>query len=282
MQSNLVSAQWLSEHLNDDNVAVVDGSWHLPATQRTAREEFSSGHIAGAAYFDIDQCSEPGALPHMLPTADTFSRYAGGLGITEHQHVVVYDTVGVFSAARVWWMFRRYGVKQVSVLNGGLPAWLDAGYKLSSGTEAVKSPVEFNATVASSASNFEVVDAPQVLEAASQSTSVILDARPPGRFAGTEKEARPGLRSGRIPGSRNVPFVELLDKGFFKPDEELRKILNNAGVSDKVRVITSCGSGVTAAVICLALERIGTEHVALYDGSWTEWGGLQDMPVETN
>lgn len=280
VNDNLVDVTWLGSHLNDDNVAVVDGSWHLPSVDRHAREEYTTAHIPGAVYFDIDQCVTTSALPHMLPAADTFADYAGSLGITERQHIVVYDSVGVFSAARIWWMFRRYGAKQVSVLNGGLPAWIKAGHPQDAGITRIDAAV-FNASVNSGATTLQLADAPQVQNAMTETATVILDARSPGRFSGVEKEFRPGLRSGHIPGSRNVPFTDLLENGFFKSDEQLRDIFAKAGAEGDKHVITSCGSGVTAAILCLALERIGVRSIALYDGSWTEWGGLADMPVDT-
>ena len=278
MVDNLVDAGWLKDNLQNENVKIVDGSWHLPTSGRNAEEEFLAAHVPGAVYFNIDQCVSESELPHMLPTADGFADYAANLGISEKDHIVVYDSVGVFSAARVWWMFRRYGAQQVSVLNGGLPAWLQSNFSTQSGSTA--SPkATFNVPESLSRSTHQVVDAPQVLSATTEDNTLILDARSPGRFAGTEKEFRPGLRSGHIPGSTNVPFTDLLENGFFKPDDELRILLAQAGVSNDVHVITSCGSGVTAAVLCLALERIGIQQISLYDGSWTEWGALRDYPV---
>ena len=281
MENSLVEVDWLKANLTDNNVKVIDGSLHLPNTGRDAIEEFKAGHIPGAVHVSIDQCVTPSDLPHMLPDAEDFASYAGKRGINERHHVVVYDSTGVFSAARVWWMFRHYGAHHVSVLNGGLPAWLDAGHALETGDATPDADV-FVANVDASATTLKVVDAGQVLDATTDKTQCILDARSPDRFTGAEKEFRPGLRSGHIPASHNVPFTSLLDNGFFRSDEELRKIFANTGVlDDNTQAITSCGSGVTAAVLCLALERIGVQNIALYDGSWTEWGALTQMPVET-
>ena len=281
MQDNLVSVDWLEANLTHNDVALVDGSLHLPASGRDALEEFAAAHIPGAVYFGIDHCVTPGELPHMLPDADTFARYAGKLGINEQQHIVVYDSVGVFSAARVWWMFRHFGAQRVSVLNGGLPAWIAAGHALEKGDAAPEADV-FNACVDADATTLKVVDAEQVFAAIADSETCILDARGPDRFSGAEEEFRPGLRSGHIPGSYNVPFTSLLDNGFFKSDAALRDIFSNTGVLEaNTQAITSCGSGVTAAVLCLAMERLGVQNIALYDGSWTEWGALTRMPVDT-
>lgn len=259
---------------------IVDASWHLPTTGRNGFEEYLERHIPAAVYFDIDHCATPGPLPHMLPAEEQFAQYAGSLGISEKDIIVVYDAVGLFSAARVWWMFRHFGAESVYVLEGGLPAWQRAGLPVESG-ECKRGAVVFKPQPADQLTDFQVVDAEQVLEASNSAEVLILDARSPGRFRGEEKEFRPGLRSGHIPGSRNVPFTDLLHEGQLKSDAELHALFAQAGLSDEAQVITSCGSGVTAAVICLALERIGVKHVALYDGSWSEWGGLHRMPVES-
>ena len=278
-QQSTVSVSWLEEHLEDANVRIVDASWHLPTADRDAKAEYQNQHILGAVYFDIDQCSTAGPLPHTLPSEEDFAQYVGGLGIGDKDTIVIYDSVGLFSAARVWWMFRHFGSRTVRVLEGGLPAWQSAGLPTEqgewSGESCVYQPTQ------ESASRFQVADAEQVLDASNTGKKIILDARSAARFSGAEKEFRPGLRSGHIPNSKNVPFTHLLSQGFLKEDAELQAIFGAAGVDEGSRVITSCGSGVTAAVLCLALDRIGVENVALYDGSWSEWGGLIQMPVDT-
>ncbi len=272
----LVSTDWLHEHLHDDDVRVVEASWHLPATGRNARTEFAHAHIPGAVFFDIDEHTSSSHLPHMMPAAEMFASAAGRLGLSDKHKIVVYDSYGLFSAARVWWMFRYFGAKNVYVLDGGLPAWLNSGLAVvSDSVEPV--PVVFD----TSDTAYTIASSDDVLQASRSGDSLILDARSQARFLAVEKEVREGLRSGHIPGSKSMPFSELLNDGYLKPDDELRVLLHERGVTNSSSVITTCGSGVTAAVISLALECIGVSDVALYDGSWTEWGGLPDMPVAT-
>lgn len=272
----LVTARWLHDHLHDQDVRIVEASWHMPATGRNAQAEYETQHIPGAVFFDLDKHSSPSELPHMLPDSAQFAEVVGQLGISEQHRIVVYDSLGLFSAARIWWMFRHFGARQVWVLDGGLPAWLAAGFDVE-GIVPVLEATEFN----TAAPTFAAVNAEQVLQASESGYPLILDARSRARFLGQEEEARPGLRSGHIPGSHSMPFVELLDNGFMKTDAQLQAVLAGIGVSVDSSVITTCGSGVTAAIISLALECIGVRDVALYDGSWTEWGGLDAMPVAT-
>ena len=272
----LVSTGWLAEHLEDDTVRIVDASWHLPATGRHASAEFEKAHVPGAVFFDIDEHSAPGHLPHMMPTATVFANAAGRLGLSDKHQIVVYDSVGLFSAARVWWMFRYFGARNVYVLDGGLPAWLDAGLAVESGSA---DPVPVNFDIHDSA--YAIATSEDVRRASVSGDSLILDARSQARYRAIEKEVREGLRSGHVPGSKSMPFTDLLNNGYLKSDEELQVLLQERGVGKQSSVITTCGSGVTAAVISLALECIGVSDVALYDGSWTEWGALPDMPVAT-
>lgn len=294
--TSIVSAEWLKAHLHDQDVRVVDASWYLPAAGHDARSEFDSGHIPGAVYFDIDEHAAPSHLPHMLPDAEQFAQAAGSLGIAEHHTIVVYDGIGMFSAARVWWMFRHYGASQVYVLDGGLPAWLSAGGVLETariperkGEQAGTPPnicqFKISTTAAAhsapSEGTFNLVDSSDVRNAM-RSGSAILDARSAARFTARELEVRKGLRSGHIPGSINVPFQEVLDdKGCIKGADELMALFETLELSKNERIITTCGSGVTAAVLCLALERAGYQSLGLYDGSWAEWGALDGAPVAT-
>lgn len=279
--SSIVSVDWLQNHFHAENVSVVDASWHLPPTGRSGRDEFQLGHIPGAVYFDIDQCSTKGPLPHTIPSAAQFSDYAGGLGINENNHVVVYDANGWFSAARVWWMFRHFGSTNVSVLDGGLAAWKKSGLALETGDAQIDENT-YQAIPNNNVGSFGFVKTEQVLQASSAQSSQILDARSSSRFHAVEKEFRPGLRSGHIPSSLNVPFADLIDNGFMKSEDELERIFMAAGVKKGLPIITSCGSGVTAAILVLALQRIGFADVSLYDGSWTEWGSNESLPIETD
>lgn len=270
--ASLVSPQWLHDNLSATDVKVIDASWYLPAAQRNTQEEYLAGHIAGAVFFDIDACTMPSDLPHMLPSSEVFAEYVGGMGISHTDRVVVYDSHGLFSAARVWWMLRLFGCQQVAVLDGGLKAWQGAGYTLTTDTEKTAA-TEFICQPDMT----RVVDAEYVLAALQEQDVAVLDARPNARFMAVEKEARPGLRSGHMPGAYSMPFTNLQKDGALLPVDQLKQVLGD--YLPQREVITTCGSGVTAAVIYLALSVCGYDKAKLYDGSWTEWGGREDLPL---
>jgi thiosulfate/3-mercaptopyruvate sulfurtransferase len=275
----LVSTEWLAEHLEAPDVHVVDASWYLPAMQRDAKAEYAEAHIPGAVYFDIDEIADTdNPLPHMLPSPEKFSSRVRRLGLGDGVRIVVYDGMGLFSAARVWWMFRYFGHEDVAVLDGGLPKWRAEGRPLES-LDPMPRDRHFTARV----NGLLVRDFDQVKANIDSSREQVLDARSAGRFTGSEPEPRAELRGGRIPGSLNLPFNELVDPdtGTMKPADELRRAYEAAGVDFNRPVITSCGSGVTASALTLGLYLLGHRDVAVYDGSWTEWGGRDDAPIET-
>ena len=273
----LVTTEWLAEHLRDDDVRVVDGSWHLPSAGRDARAEFAAVRVPGAVFFDIDAIADgETSLPHMLPSPEKFARAVGALGIGDGDRVIVYDASGVRSAARVWWTFRAFGHDDVAVLDGGLARWRAEGRPVASG---MPSPIARRFSARPRPSVVRDLDAVRA-NLAGRAAQVV-DARSPGRFAGTEPEPRPGVRGGRIPGSFNVPFDRLYaSDGTLLPAASLRDVFAKAGVVLDRPVITSCGSGVTAASVALGLHVLGHRDVAVYDGSWTEWGGRHDTPIE--
>lgn len=275
---NLVSTDWLADHLTAPDVRILDASWYLPTQNRDGRAEYEAGHIPGARFFDIDEISDlKSQLPHMAPPVEKFISRIRAMGIGDGHRVVVYDGAGLFSAARVWWLFRHFGKTDVAVLDGGLPKWRGEGRPLEA-----EAPVTRDRHFTARRDASLVKDVSQVAAAAKLGDFQIVDARSPGRFAGEEPEVREGLRSGHIPGSKNVHYATLLNaNGTMKPLEKLRTAFETAGVDLSRPVITSCGSGVTAAILMLALERLGHRNHALYDGSWTEWGAYSDLAVET-
>ncbi|MCE6959922.1 3-mercaptopyruvate sulfurtransferase [Cereibacter sphaeroides] len=272
----LVSTDWLAAHLRDPDLRIIDASWYLPAMGRDARAEYEAGHIPGARFFDIDEIADlRSALPHMAPPPEKFISRMRAMGIGDGHQVVIYDGAGILSAPRVWWTFRLMGKTDVAVLDGGLPKWTAEGHPLEDMPPVVR---DRHMTVQRQAGL--VKDVTQVAHASKLAEAEIIDARSEGRFKGTEPEPRPGLRGGHIPGSKNVPFQTLLTgNGTLKPAAELRAIFEAAGVDLAKPAITTCGSGVTAAVLSLALEIIGHRNHALYDGSWAEWGMYDDLKV---
>jgi len=273
----VVSGDWLQERLGQPGLSIVDAAWYLPAQKRDGRAEYEAGHIPGAKFLDQDQVVDPdAALPHTLPPAEAFARYAGAMGISADDTIVVYDGPGFFSAPRAWWLFRVMGAKDVYVLEGGLDGWKAEGRPVTA--EATKiAPGVFD--VDFQADRVAWID--DVRKVVDSGASQIADARPGGRFTGTDPEPREGMRSGHMPGARSVPAAELSRDGKFLSLDELRAKFAAQGVDLARPVVTSCGSGVTAAVVTLALESLGHTDNKLYDGSWTEWGGRSDTPVAT-
>ena len=273
----LVSTEWLADHLGAPDLRVLDGSYHLPDAGRDAKAEYAAAHIPGAQFFDIDDISDSAsALPHMLPPAEKFASRVKALGVGDGHQVVVYDTVGLFSAARVWWMFRVFGHRNVAVLDGGLPKWRAEGRPVD---DIVPPARERHFTPRRDMSL--VRDVTQVAGAVKLGTEQIVDARSPERFRGEVPEPRPGLRSGHIPGSINLHYAALLNPdGTMKDVQALRDAFAAAGVDLARPTINSCGSGVTACILSLAQTRLGLKRTAVYDGSWSEWGAFSDLPVD--
>jgi len=273
---SLVSVDWLRRHLAEPDVCVLDASWHLPGSGRDAREEYRRGHIPGAAFLDIDRVADSASpLPHMLPGAEAFAAEVEALGVDGDSRVVIYDTHGLFGAARGWWMFRVFGHERVAVLDGGLAAWQAQDLPLETGTPAAGAggtlPPRFRPEL--------VRTLEQVRSALGDDAEQIVDARPSGRFRGDQPEPRPGLRPGHIPGSVNVPFDRMIDPSThrLRPPDELRRLFE---ALDSRPVVCSCGTGVSACALAFGLHRLGRDEVAVYDGSWAEWGGHGDTPVE--
>jgi thiosulfate/3-mercaptopyruvate sulfurtransferase len=274
MDNIFVSTEWLAAHLGDPDVVVVDASWYLPAANRKPHEEYLAGHIPGAVFFDIDGVADKTTdLPHMLLPPDEFAREVGAMGIGDGMTIVIYDEAGLFSAPRVWWEFSAMGAPDIRILEGGGPKWRAEGRPLESG--------ETKRALATFTSKFhpEFVRNFDQVNAALTAGQTVIDARPAGRFAGRDPEPRPGLMQGRMPGSLNVPSSEVTTDGKLKPAVELKAVFDKAGVDPTKPIITSCGSGVTASLLMLALKTAGAKDVAVYDGAWAEWGSRKDAVV---
>ncbi|MCY4219591.1 MAG: 3-mercaptopyruvate sulfurtransferase [Gammaproteobacteria bacterium] len=271
----LITPNELAKRIGEPNLVVLDGSWYLPTENRNPQDEFRIRHIPTARFFDIDEISNPDSgLPHMLPKPDYFAKAVERLGVSSHSRVVVYDGKGLFSAARVWWMFRVFGHRSIRLLSGGLPAWLAESFPISE-----REPDITIGTFDIDFDSGKVASMQDILNNLETAESVILDARSAGRFSGSSLEPRPELKSGHMPGALSLPFTELLENGRLKSVEDLKQIFENLGIVDDQKLITSCGSGVSAAVINLALVICGLGMHRLYDGSWTEWASHTDNPI---
>jgi thiosulfate/3-mercaptopyruvate sulfurtransferase len=274
--AHFVTTDWLAENLTSPDLVVIDGSWYLPDEKRDPHAEYLAGHLPGAVFFDIDAIADHStALPHMLPDPVAFSSAMRKLGIGDGMRAVVYDGAGLFSAPRVWWTLRAFGMREVAVLEGGLPQWRAEGRPLEEG------PVQRQLRHFTARLDHGAVASQSDVERQLKAGVQLVDARSAARFAGEEPEPRPGVRPGHIPGSLNLPYRELVVDGRFRPRAELERRVSEAGVDLSRPITTTCGSGISAAILSLAFESLGRSAVPVYDGSWTEWGGRSDLPAET-
>lgn len=274
----LVSTDWLASRLNDSAVRIVDASWYLPTMNRNGSDEYSNAHIPGAVYWNIDEVADTSSnLPHMMPSADQFESHMTALAISNETTVVIYDGLGLFSAARPWWMLKAFGHEDAYVLDGGLPKWMAEGRPLNN-----QRPELFKRSYKANLDYAFMRSAGDVQKNIDSKSEQVLDARSEGRFRGKEAEPRPGCRSGHIPGAMNLPFDQLIDPQTktLLPDHCLKTRFANAGIDVDQPVVMSCGSGVTACVLALGMHVLNKQNVAVYDGSWSEWGTRADLPLE--
>ncbi|MEH4564701.1 3-mercaptopyruvate sulfurtransferase [Klebsiella oxytoca] len=275
--SFFVAADWLAEHIDDPEIQIIDARMAPPGQEeRDLNAEYQAGHIPGAVFFDIEALSDhTSPLPHMMPRAEAFAVAMRELGVSSDKHLVVYDEGNLFSAPRAWWMLRTFGIEKVSIVAGGLEGWRRDGLPLEQGLPELPEG-DFDGRV----DPLAIKRLTDVLLVSHEGSAQIVDARPAGRFNGQVAEPRPGLRCGHIPGALNVPWTELVINGELKTTDELNEIFARQGVDFERPIIASCGSGVTAAVVVLALTTLGVNGVSLYDGSWSEWGARTDLPIE--
>ena len=279
MFKNLVSVQWLRQRLDHDRYIVIDGTWHMPPSNKNAFLEYKLCHIKGAIFFDIDAVANKHTdLPHMLPDMAQFHAFCSAAGITTESHIIIYDSYGLFSAARIWWMFKVFGHQKVSILAGGLPVWQKAKAPIETGLPPQKNTQYKAQFQANLVSDFEAVQNALVTKSA-----VILDARSEGRFSGKMPEPRENLPSGHMPGALNIPFDRVIDQqaGTLKDTRQLQVIFNKYLPTERQKIITSCGSGMTACILSLALDELGYDS-SVYDGSWTEWASKGESDIVTS
>jgi len=278
-RNDLISVDQLKQKIGNENLVILDGTWHMPNANRNAVEEYNSDHIEGALHFDINAVADQNSgQPHTMPNADLFETSVRAMGVTNQSEIVIYDVAGMFAAARVWWMFKSFGAKNVKLLDGGLPAWKAAGNETTD--------MKTNTIVGDFVAKFEkgsVTSLADMREQVASGSHQVLDARGAGRFAGSDPEPRAGMRAGHMPGATNVPFPSLLNEdGTFRSNEELSTLFSSKLSAEGKDITASCGSGVTAAIILFSLNLIGITNTSLYDGSWSEWGSLQDTPIVTD